>query len=158
MQDEDKKEKAWEPTEKQLAFAKNVVETNFENITESYRRAYPKASEKWASTEAYHLMRNPRIKALIEEIQQDTRSKFILLAPAALERLEDLAENADSEVVKLKANQEILDRAGLKAPDKVELSLPGVFGDASPEVIRAMIRDKQNIKERAKLELVKSEE
>lgn len=150
-------EKSWEPTEHQLAFAKDVIETNFENITASYRRAYPKASEKWASQEAYQLMRNPHIKALIEQIQQDLRSKFILLAPAALERLEDLAENADSEKVKLEANKEILDRAGLKAPDKVELSLPGIFGDADPEAIKKMIRDKQDLKKQADKEIIKSE-
>ncbi len=150
-------EKSWEPTENQLTFAKNVVETNFENITESYRKAYPTASAKWAASEAYKLMRNPKIKGLIEQISQDMRAKFTLLAPAALERLEDLAENADSEMVKLKANQEILDRAGLRAPDKVELSLPGIFGDASPEAIKAMIKDRQNIKDKAKLEMVKSE-
>lgn len=150
-------EKEWEPTDKQLAFVKDVVETNFENITESYRKAYPNASSKWAQQEGYRLMRNPKIKSLIEQIQQDTRSKFILLAPAALQRLEDLAETADSEMVKLKANQEILDRAGLRAPDKVELSLPGVFGEASPEAIKAMIKNKQETREKAKLEMVKSE-
>ena len=155
MSEDEKKE--WSPTENQLAFAQNVVESNFHNVTESYRQAYPNASEKWASIEAYRLMRNPKIKGLIEQIQQDTRSKFILLAPAALERLEELAENADSEMVKLKANQEILDRAGLRAPDKVELSLPGVFGDASPDAIKQMIRSKQEAKEKVKLEMVKSE-
>lgn len=148
---------SWEPTEKQLAFAKDVVESNFENITESYRKAYPEASAKWAASEAYRLMRNPRVKSLIEQIQQDTRSKFILLAPAALQRIEELAENADSEKVKLAANIEILDRAGLKAPDKVELSLPGIFGDADPEKIKQMIRDKQTTKEQANKEIVKSE-
>jgi len=150
-------DKSWEPTEKQLAFAKDVVETNFDNITESYRQAYPDASAKWAAQEAYKLMRNPKVKGLIEQIQQDTRSKFVLLAPAALHRIEDLAENADSEMVKLKANQEILDRAGLRAPDKIELALPGVFGDASPDAIKAMIKNKQETREKAKLEMVKSE-
>lgn len=150
-------EKSWEPNEQQLAFAKDVVETNFENITESYRKAYPNASEKYAGHDAFRLLRNPRIKGLIEQISQDMRAKFTLLAPEALARLEELAENADSEKVKLAANLEILDRAGLKAPDKVELSLPGVFGDASPEAIKRMIKDKQKIKEQAKEEMVKSE-
>ena len=145
--------KTWEPTDQQIEFAKDLVATNFDNITESYRKAYPKASDKWASQEAYALLRNKHIKTLIEQIQQDMRAKFTLLAPAALERLEDLAENADSEMVKLKANQEILDRAGLKAPDKVELSLPGVFGDAKPDDIRAMIRRKQEEKEKKDKEL-----
>ena len=149
--------KPWEPTDNQLAFAKDIVSTNFENITESYRKAYPNAASKYASQEAYNLLRNKHIKTLIEQIQQDMRSKFVLLAPAALERLEDLAENADSEKVKLEANREILDRAGLKAPDKVELSLPGVFGSADPEDIKARIRRKQAEKEQANKEIVKSE-
>ena len=153
----DEKEQGWIPSEKQLSFAKDVVESNFENVTASYKRAYPDASAKWAAQEAYRLMRNPRIKSLIEQIQQDLRSRFILLAPAALHRLEELAENADSEKVKLAANVEILDRAGLKAPDKVELSLPAIFGDADPEKIKQLIRDKQIAKEQVKMDMVKSE-
>jgi hypothetical protein len=151
-------EKSWEPTDKQLTFAKDIVETSFENITESYRRAYPNSSAKWASQEAYRLMRNPHIKTLLEQLQQDMRAKFTLLAPEAMARLEALAEDADSEKVKLAANLEILDRAGLKAADKVELSLPGIFGDANPEAIKKMIRDKQELRERANKEIVKSEE
>ena len=157
MSELEKSEKGWIPTENQLNFAKDVLETNFENITSSYKKAYPNCAEKWASQEAYRLLRNPRIKSLIEQIQQDIRSKFILLAPGALERLLDLSENADSEKVKLQASIEILDRAGLKAPDKVELSLPAIFGDADPEKIKQMIRDKQIAKEQVKKEIVKSE-
>jgi hypothetical protein len=154
MADEEK-EKSWEPTENQLSFAKDVVETNFENITESYRKAYP--NSKWATQDAYKLLRNPRIKGLIEQISQDVRAKFTLLAPEALQRIQDLAENADSEKVKLAANLEILDRGGFRAPDKVELSLPGIFGDANPEAIKKMIKDRQNVKEKVKEEMVKSE-
>jgi hypothetical protein len=157
MADEEKKEKSWEPTDQQLAFAKDIVETNFENITESYRKAYPNAQGKWTQQDAFRLLRNPRIKGLIEQISQDMRAKFTLLAPEAMARLQDLAENADSEKVKLSANLEILDRAGLRAPDKIELSLPGIFGDASPDAIKAMIKDRQVIKEKAKEEMVKSE-
>ena len=155
MSDEEKKD--WKPTEQQMAFATDLVVTNFENITESYRKAYPNAQGKWTQQDAWRLMRNPKIKGLIEQISQDLRAKFTLLAPEALARIEELAENADSEKVKLAANLEILDRAGLKAPDKVELSLPGVFGDASPEAIKAMIKDRQKVKEKAKAEMVKSE-
>ena len=151
------KEKGWEPTPSQLAFAKDVIETSFDNITESYRKAYPNASAKWASQEAYQLLRNPKIKALIEQLQQDMRSKFVLLAPSALHRLEDLAENADSEMVKLQANKEILDRAGLRAPDKVELSMPDIFGSADPEDIKKRIKQRQDEREQALKEMVKSE-
>lgn len=158
MSDEqEKKERSWEPTPSQLSFAEDVVATNYNNITESYRKAYPNASAQYASQSAHELMRNPHIRTLIEQISQDLRAKFTLLAPEALARLEDLAENADSEKVKLAANIEILDRAGLKAPDKVELSLPGVFGDANPEEIKRRIRERQELAEKARKEMVKSE-
>ena len=135
--------KEWAPTEAQLNFAKDVVSSNFENITESYKKAYPNASAKWASQEAYQLLHNRHIKSLIEQIQQDIRSKFTLVAPAAFDQLIDLAENADSEKVKLTAILEILDRGGFTKPNRVELELTGVFGSASPEDIRDEIRRKQ---------------
>jgi hypothetical protein len=153
----EKKPKDLAPTPQQLAFATDVVETGFKNITESYRKAYPNASQKWASVEAYQLVRNPKIKSLIEQIQQDIRAKFILLAPAALERLEDLADNADSEKVKLAANLELLDRGGLGKPQKIELSLPGIFGAADPASIKAEIRRKQEELERKDREIPKEE-
>jgi len=62
------------------------------------------------------------------------------LAPEALDRILDLAINAKQEKVRLQANLEILDRAGLGAPQKVEIAAVGLFGDAQPDDIIKMIR------------------
>jgi len=128
----------WKPTAKQLKFAEEYARTG--NARASYRIAYPDCSPDNASPESYKLLRNPNIKALVEQIQQDMRARFVLLAPEAQERLETLARTASSEHVRLQANLEILDRAGLDAPKKVELSGLGVFGEAKPEDISAAIK------------------
>lgn len=153
---EDKKN--WSPTPQQRAFVEDVVATNGENVSESYRKAYPNAANKYAGVESYRLMRNKHIKGLIEQIQQDMRAKFILLAPVAMDRLEELAENADNERVKLDANLQILDRAGLRPPEKVEISGLGVFGSVDPEDIKKQIREKQEAIIRVKDALKKQEE
>ncbi len=140
----------WKPTVQQTAFVADVIATDYENISESYRKAYPDSHSKWAGVDAYRLLKNKHIKALIEQIQQDIRAKFVLIAPEALERLKYLADNADSEKVMLEANKEILDRGGFKPPEKVELSNLGIFGSADPEDIKRMIRDRQNEKEQVK--------
>lgn len=43
------------------------------------------------------------------------------LSDKAVDRLEGLIDGADSESVVLSAAKDILDRAGLKAPDRVEV-------------------------------------
>jgi hypothetical protein len=70
------------------------------------------------------------------------RARFVLIAPEAQERLENLSKTAISEHVRLQANLEILDRAGLDSPKKVELSGLGVFGDAKPDDLKDLIKRK----------------
>jgi hypothetical protein len=125
-------------TQAQETFAKAFASTG--RLTESYRLAYPNNHGQYVYRDASRLLKNPKIQETIEKIQQDCRAQFIFMAPTALERLEDLAINAGSEKVKLQANVEILDRAGLKPPEKVELSHLGAFGAASLEEIKEMIR------------------
>jgi hypothetical protein len=101
---------------------------------------------------------NPTIKALIEEIQQGMRAQMILMSPDALNNLWDLANNAESEKVRLDANKEILYGAGLKPPDEVKLSTTGIFGSTPVEDIRDAIR--KNLEEpveETKTEEVKEE-
>jgi phage terminase small subunit len=130
----------WKPTEKQLKFVEEYTKTG--NASASYREAYPECSPNNAGSEGYKLLRNPNIKALVEQIQQDMRARFVLIAPEAQERLEYLSKTAISEHVRLQANLEILDRAGLDSPKKVELSGLGVFGEAKPDDLKDMIKRK----------------
>jgi predicted RecB family endonuclease len=114
---------------------------------DAYRQAYPNAKHAYLSQDAQKLLRKPKIREMIEEIQQDVRARFVLLAPEAQERVLDLATNAEQEKVRLQANIEILDRAGLKPPERVELQHLGVFGSMDPEEIKNMIRDNLSKKE-----------
>ena len=49
-----------------------------------------------------------------DEINEDLHINFAAIAPRALNILSDLAENAESESVRLGATRDLLDRAGLQ--------------------------------------------
>ena len=140
-------------TAKQTTFVKIYSETG--DAIVAYKAAYPEtaAMTKYLNSNAYHKLSDPKIKSLIEEIQQGLRAQYIMLAPDALQNLVDLANNAESEKVKLSANQAILDGAGLKPPMQVELKQTGIFGSASPEDIRDMIRAQLEMPEPEKEEV-----
>jgi hypothetical protein len=128
------------PTVQQTKFSQIYAETN--DAILAYKLAYPEnaSKTKYVSSNAYHKLDNPKVKALIDEIQQGLRAQFIMLAPDALDQLVNLANNAESEKVKLEANKEILYGAGLRPPEQIEMKQVGMFGGASPEDIRDMIR------------------
>jgi hypothetical protein len=70
-----------------------------------------------------------------EDVER-ARRKLIQAAPYAVDVLEDMMENAESEPVKLKAATEILDRAGVRGG--TELSVDVEVNDArAPHVIVA---------------------
>lgn len=127
-------------TSKQAIFARHYAETN--DAVEAYKAAYPDSvpTTKYLSNAASGKLNNPRVKSLVEEIQQGMRAQFVMLAPDALNNIIHLANHAESEKVKLEANREILYGAGLKPPEEVQLKAIGVFGSASPEEIRDLIR------------------
>jgi len=133
----------WNPTDAQRRFAEEYVRTG--ELVDSYRKAYPNNTGKYLRQDAWRLLNHPKIQELVEKLQADCRSMFVVVAPAALERVIELAANADSEKVKLQANLELLDRAGLGAAQKVELQHLGIFGAASTDMLRDLIR--KNIEE-----------
>jgi len=57
-----------------------------------------------------------------------------------LERVKDLAINAKTERVKLDANLEILDRGGMKSPQRIESLQIGIFGSMNPEDMKEILR------------------
>ncbi len=110
---------------------------------ESYKAVYkPDASMAVETMRKYAIavLSRPKIKGLIEELQQGMRYQFIIMSPAALQRLEDLAMNAVSEKVKLDANLEILDRGGMKPPERVEVVHTGIFGEASLADVKGILK------------------
>lgn len=131
-------------TDGQAKFAIEFV-NNGGNATKAYQQAYPNnsISKGDLNKRASECLRSPGVKKLIEEIQQECRTRFIHEAMDAFDRLLYLSKFADSEKVKLDANIEILDRSGLKAPERVELTTLGAFGNAAPEEIRQEVKKRQ---------------
>lgn len=91
---------------------------------------------------ASKLAKSPRIREQIELLQQAVRAHFVIMAPKAADRIEELAETAKSEKVKLAANQEILRQGGITPPQRVESIHIGIFGNASAEDMRNVVRAK----------------
>ena len=67
----------------------------------------------------------------------DVRAYFAKMASGAAERVEDLSISARSEIVRLQANKDILDRAGLKASDRVDITTKGDKLYTNEQITRA---------------------
>ena len=61
-------------------------------------------------------------KELVEIKQEEMRRRFLEDSEMIYENIKDLAFNARSELVRFNASKDILDRAGLAAPDKREVT------------------------------------
>lgn len=134
------------PTAKDVIFAKVYAETG--DAVKAYKAAYGEERAgkiKYLSSTASQKLKSPVIKSLVEDMQQGMRAQFILLAPDALNNLWDLANSAASEKVRLEANREILYGAGLRPIEEVKLTSSGLFGGATVDDIRSLI--KQHIEE-----------
>ena len=71
-----------------------------------------------------HTLRNQACKLRREcadEITEELHRNFAEIAPRALNILSDLAENAESESVRLGATRDLLDRAGFRPVDRHEI-------------------------------------
>jgi hypothetical protein len=73
-----------------------------------------------------HTLRNQACKRKLrrecaDEITDELNRNFTEIAPRALNILSDLAENAESESVRLGATRDLLDRAGFRPVDRHEI-------------------------------------
>ena len=71
-----------------------------------------------------HTLRNQSCKLRREcadEISDELHRNFTEIAPRALNILSDLAENAESESLRLGATRDLLDRAGFRPVDRHEI-------------------------------------
>jgi len=114
-------------TEKQDKFIETYVLTG--NATKAAIAAG--YSEKTAKSKGYQLKNQ-----LYPEIQKEVQKAIADKIPASLMWLTDLAENAESESVRLGAIKDILDRAGLKPVDKVETT--NIDQMSKEEIIREL--------------------
>ena len=81
-------------------------------------------AEKKAGYKYTHLLRNQACKIhreCTEDISDELHSNFAEIAPRALNILSELAENAESESVRLGAIRYLLDRAGFRPAERHEI-------------------------------------
>ena len=77
------------------------------------------------------------------EIEERTRKMIQDCVPGALSQLKSLAEDAESESVRLGAVKDILDRAGMKPADRIQQEISHVEGKSTAELkqeLEALIR------------------
>lgn len=133
-------------TEGQLKFAQEVAKGT--RLNEAYTLAFPDSKgSKLVNNYASRLVRNPKVRQEIELLQHAARMQFIMDAPRAAQKMIELSENAKQERVQLEATKDILNRAGLQPPQRVETVAIGIFGSASSEDIRALLRNNLEKKE-----------
>ena len=96
-------------TAKMKALADDYLETK--NGTESYIKVYKTKSRKSASVEASRTLAKPSVRSYLEGI-----------ANKSARNIEVLSDTARSENVRLQANQDILDRAGYKAREALDIT------------------------------------
>ena len=88
-------------------------------------------SQASASTVGYRLK-----SRLTKEIDTEQKAQLQGYAPKAISQIQNLAENAESENVKLKANADLLDRAGWKPVDKQEITEANAYENMTDEELQ----------------------
>jgi phage terminase small subunit len=81
-------------------------------------------AESSAHVEANRALKNPLI---VQEIFRRTTLAIGAALPKALNTVVRLSESAKSEYVQLEASRDLLDRAGMKAPERIDHRLDGEF-------------------------------
>jgi phage terminase small subunit len=106
-------------TEKQDAFCDEYVANGGRGTAAAKAAGY---AEKSAHVEANRLLKNPLI---LQEVYKRTALAVGAAAPRALMTIIKMSTNAKSDYVKLEASRDLLDRAGLRAPEKVDHRIDG---------------------------------
>ena len=91
-------------------------------------------SQASASTVGYRLK-----SRLTKEIDTEQKAQLRGYAPKAIHQIQSLAEKAESENVRLKANADLLDRAGWKPIDKQEITGKNDIENMSDEELQAQL-------------------
>ena len=88
-------------------------------------------SQASASTVGYRLK-----SRLTKEIDTEQKAQLQGYAPKAISQIQSLAEKAESENVRLKANADLLDRAGWKPVDKQEITEANAYENMTDEELQ----------------------
>ena len=106
-----------------------MANTNLTNKRQVFVEKYLRSGDhleatKKAGYKDTHTLQNQACKLRREcadEITDELHRNFAEIAPRALNILSDLAENAESESVRLGATRDLLDRAGFRPVDRHEI-------------------------------------
>jgi len=106
-----------------------MANTNLTNQRQVFVEEYVRSGDhleaaKKAGYKDTHTLRNQACKLRREcadEITYELHRNFAEIAPRALNILSDLAENAESESVRLGATRDLLDRTGFRSVDRHEI-------------------------------------
>jgi phage terminase small subunit len=110
-------------TDKQRALVDTIVTTGC-SITEAAEKAgySTEKSRESARVSASRTLRLPKVQSYM---QQRVAQTLGLGAVSASRKMIELSTGARSEYVQLEASRDILDRAGLKAPDRIAHNIQG---------------------------------
>ena len=110
-------------TDKQRALVDTIVATGC-SITEAAKKAgySTEVSKDSARVSASRTLRLPKVQSYMQQVIAQSLG---LGAVSASKRLIELSSGARSEYVQLEASRDILDRVGLRAPDKVAHNIQG---------------------------------
>ena len=106
-----------------------MAKTDLTNQRQVFVEEYVRSGDhleaaKKAGYKDTHTLRNQACKLrreCAEEITEELHRNFAEIAPRALNILTDLAENVESESVRLGATRDLLDRAGFRPVDRHEI-------------------------------------
>ena len=110
-------------TEKQRALVDTIVATGC-SITEAAKTAgySTNVSKDSARVSASRTLRLPKVQTYMQQVVAQSLG---LGAVSASRKMIELSSGARSEYVQLEASRDILDRVGLRAPDKVSHNIQG---------------------------------
>ena len=112
-----------ELTDKQKALVDTIVSTGCSIVKAAEKAGYStKVSRESARVSASRTLRLPKVQRYMMECVSRTIG---LGAVTASNKLVQLSNNAKSEYVQLEASKDILDRVGLRTPDKVNHQVVG---------------------------------
>ena len=138
--------------------------TNLTNQRQVFVEEYVRSGDhldaaKKAGYKDTHTPRNQACKLRREcadDISEELHRNFAEIAPRALNILSDLAENAESESVRLGATRDLIDRAGFRPVDRHEIvrdksidelntQLVSLVGEDGAELLVGALRSRRSI-------------
>ena len=108
------------PSLKKKVFVAEYLK-NGQKPTQAAMKACGLTNKASASTTGGRMIRDPEIKEVIELVEAKVNNYLKNEAYGAAQRIVILSKNCENEATQLKANTDILDRAGFKPKDKIQI-------------------------------------